>query len=145
MRAAVDTNVWVAALMDPRGPEARLMEAAQRGQFTVVCSRPLLAELEAVLQRPRIARLCNMTRTDISATTAYLRCTSYWVTVTGVYELCRDPEDNKVIETAVRGNAPIIVSRDSDLADPALEETFAKLGIRVLLPEDFLDELRAAR
>ncbi|MBI3945223.1 MAG: putative toxin-antitoxin system toxin component, PIN family [Armatimonadetes bacterium] len=142
VRAVVDANVWVSALINPQGAGAQLMEAARRGQFTVVCSRPVPSELETVLQRPRVARLCGMTRADVAATARYLRNLSYWVTVTGEHDVCRDPQDNKVIETAIRGRAPIIVSKDSDLLDPALREPLAAHGIRVLTDEEFLATLR---
>lgn len=141
MRAVVDANVWIKALISPGGPQDKLLKAAMEHRFTPVFSEPMLSELRVVLRRPAIAKLCHMENADITATISYLRQLSNMVKVTGAYILCRDPEDNKIIETAVRGGAPIIVSQDSDLCDPALREPLAELGIRVIVAAEFLELL----
>lgn len=145
MRAVVDANVWVAALMAPGGPADAVLSAFMAGEFVSIVSAPVLSELATILNRPRIAAKCAVTPADVREWVRYMRARCEVVTVTGGYHLCRDPDDNKLIETAVRGRAPLIVSRDSDLADPALKEPLARLGIRVLVPEDSPGELRAER
>ena len=37
------------------------------------------------------------------------------VSVSGSVHICRDPDDNMVIETAVRGQATMLVTRDEDI------------------------------
>ena len=53
MRAVVDTNVLVSALIAPNGTPARLIEEIRRGSLAPVVSPAVLAEYEAVLRRPR--------------------------------------------------------------------------------------------
>ncbi len=66
MRAVIDTNVWVSALLNPSGHPAQLLDAFRKNSFTLVISRPLLEELARVLTRPRLViRAC--TRTNLTA------------------------------------------------------------------------------
>jgi predicted nucleic acid-binding protein len=37
------------------------------------------------------------------------------VLLSGDVKVCRDPEDNSVIETAIKGHAAYIVTRDDDI------------------------------
>lgn len=54
MRAVLDVNVLVAAVLSGRGAPARLLEMWLEGTFELVVSPGLLAELEAVLAYPRV-------------------------------------------------------------------------------------------
>jgi predicted nucleic acid-binding protein len=62
-----------------------------------------------------------------------------WATIMGVVHACRDPDDNKFLETAINGEADCIVTGDTDLLtlDPFH-------GMRVLTPRGFLEEVRGA-
>jgi len=52
------------------------------------------------------------------------------VSVTGDLQLCRDPDDDVVLETAMVGGAAYIVSRDEDITrDLALTRQLAARGI----------------
>lgn len=53
MRAVVDTNVLVSALISPSGTPARLIGEIRCGTLTPVVSPAELAEYETVLRRPR--------------------------------------------------------------------------------------------
>jgi len=143
VRAVVDANTWVAALMRRGGAPVAVLDAFMSGQFTLVASEPILSEFLLVLRRPRIARLCGLTPDDVESTVAYLRERAEMVPLSGGYTMCRDPEDDKLIETALRGAAPVIVSRDQDLHDPALAARLRPLGVRALHPEEFLRLLRS--
>jgi len=52
-----------------------------------------------------------------------------------VHGICRDPNDNMILESAVMGKAEVIVTGDKDLL--ALGEYE---GIRILTPRAFLEE-----
>ena len=54
MRAVIDTNIWLRALISPHATPAKVLEAYRAGRFIVVASLPLLEELEDVLCRPEI-------------------------------------------------------------------------------------------
>ena len=54
MRALLDANVLVSGALSARGAPARLIKACLSGQFELVVSPLLLAELERVLAYPKI-------------------------------------------------------------------------------------------
>ena len=54
VRAVIDTNIWVSALLHPSGFPATLRKSFEEGTFHSVISEPMLLELAEVLSRPRI-------------------------------------------------------------------------------------------
>jgi putative PIN family toxin of toxin-antitoxin system len=56
VRAVIDTNVLVAALLW-RGPPHALLAQARAGTLTLISSPALLAELAGVLARPKFASI----------------------------------------------------------------------------------------
>ena len=44
LRAVVDTNVWVSALLNPNGHPAAVSEAFRNGRFVSILSQPLSVE-----------------------------------------------------------------------------------------------------
>lgn len=57
MRVIVDTNIIVSGLISPTGPPGKIIEALLQGFLVPVMSQATLAELEAVLMRPRLRTL----------------------------------------------------------------------------------------
>jgi len=64
MRAVLDTNVVVSALIWGGNPLA-LLEAAAEGRIELFTSPVLLAELETVLRRPHLMRRLRSVRGDV--------------------------------------------------------------------------------
>lgn len=56
MRAVLDANVIVSAVIAPRGAPARVLERGLAGEYEFVVSTLLLAELADVLRRPKLRR-----------------------------------------------------------------------------------------
>ena len=142
MNAVIDTNVWVSGLINRNGMPARVLDAYRDLRFTVVTSEPLLEELVEVLRRPKIVRKYGVTDEDVQALQELLRRLAVVVPIHHTVRVCRDPDDNVVIETAERGKAQFLVSGDADLWDA--EEVKAYLRdqrIHVLNPKEFLDKI----
>jgi predicted nucleic acid-binding protein len=57
VRAVLDANVLISAILSPRGTPARLLLAWQAGAFDLVVSPALLAELRRALAYPKLERL----------------------------------------------------------------------------------------
>lgn len=143
MRAVVDTKVWVSAVLNPAGSPGAVRTALRQGRFTLVSSEPLLAELVRVLARPRFAERYRITPADVGTLVALLRERAEIVAVGGALRLCRYPDDDLVIETAVTGGATALVTRDDDLK--AASEIIAALserGVAVLTVRRFLAALQ---
>jgi putative PIN family toxin of toxin-antitoxin system len=142
VRAVVDTNIWVSAVISPKGAPARVLQAYRDGRFTLVTSETLLDEIRDVLNRPRIAGKYGIQADDVDALVDLMRQRAVLVTTTGAVHVCRDPDDDESIEVAIVGQADVVVSRDEDLARaPEVAEYLAGRGVRTLTVRRFLDEL----
>lgn len=139
----IDTNVWVSAFLNPEGFPARLIQIGKTGDFSMVGSLPILDELQEVLLRPRIMKIRGSTATDVEAYMAGVAATVQLVPVSGELRLCRDPDDDMILETAVQGNATCLVSRDEDMTrDLHLIDILREQGIETITVQRLIDYLR---
>jgi len=144
MRAVVDTNVWVSAFLNPHGLPGQLLTAFQQARFTVSTSEPLLAELAEVLARPRLARRHGRGMEQIAAFVEALRQDAEMIHPTGSIRVCRDPDDDVLIETALLAGSECLVSGDRDTQAREVVAYLEAAGIRVLTVREFLAELEVA-
>lgn len=120
----------------------RVLAALEARRFLMVASEPMLAELAEVLGRPRIVRRYGPGTDARDALISHLRRRAVLVPITHSVQLCRDPDDNIVIETAALGRADTLVTRDDDLkGDPQLVRVLAAAEIEVLSVRRFLAAL----
>jgi uncharacterized protein len=121
MRAVVDTNVFVRALINGASPLLQLWYA---GQIQLVVSPETLAELTTVLTRPKFQRY--FTADNVTDLLTLLRNHGEWVKITARLALCRDPKDDLFLNLAISAQANYLVSEDNDLiADEALKARMA--------------------
>jgi putative PIN family toxin of toxin-antitoxin system len=128
-RIVVDTNLWIRALLG--GPVTLpILEVWRAGEFLALVSQPLLDELEAVAQRPRLRQ--RIDPAQAKALLEQLRWRGQWVEATAVPPRCRDPKDHPVLATALSGEADAIVSGDGDLrADDDLRQQMLERGVQI--------------
>src|SRR5438874_1137622 len=118
MRAAIDTNVWTRAFLNVLGPAGQIARAFLDSQFTLVTSEVLLEELADVLSRRRVVRKHRRSRKEITEYVESLRAGGEIIGLSGTVRICRDADDNALIETAERGGVDCLVSEDKDLHAP---------------------------
>jgi putative PIN family toxin of toxin-antitoxin system len=109
LRVVVDNSVWVSAV-GWRGRPFAVFRAWEKGLFRTIVSNPIVEEFLDALRRlnfedepierwrrrfSRRARAINV-RPRVPVT------------------VCRDPEDNMILEAALAGKAEYIVTSDSD-------------------------------
>lgn len=136
----IDTNVWVSAFINPRGAPAKIREAFMNDEFQVVISVPLLNEITDVLSRSRIRDKYGLDENEISEFLFLLSQRGLQVIPTGNLHICRDPDDDRVLETALLGGARYMISRDDDIKrDLDLVAQMEARGITVLSIQRFLD------
>ena len=134
MRAVLDPNVLVSALISPAGPPREIVMAWVQGRFDLIASPALVSELRDVLARPKFRRW-------VSAATAV-------EFVAGMAEdalviddpsahpgLSPDPDDDYLVALARAGAADYLVSGDRHLLGLADPEP------PVLTPRQFRDLL----
>jgi len=122
----LDTNVLVASLL-ARGVCAELVEHCVR-EHRVVTSEPLLDEMSDVL-----ARKFRQRAADVRAARRLFESRFTMVTPSPIEpSVCRDPDDDVVLGTAVAGACAAVVTGDKDLLvlDPFR-------GMRILAPSAF--------
>ena len=137
IRAALDLNVLVSALLNPRGSPARLLDLWRDEAFVLVSGEPLLATLEQVLSRRSFADKYGLTRKHVSALIQGLR--RFALVTPGVYQVvgvAPDAEDDAVLACALEGNADYLVTGDKGLLSLDEHE-----GVRIVTPAAFVKAL----
>ena len=135
----VDTNIWIRCLLGGR-ITLPILEAWRAGRFQVVVSKPLLAELAEVWQRPRLRK--HIADQDAQDLLEQLRWSAVLVELTTTAPECRDPKDRPFLATAIDGGADAIVSGDGDLrADDQLRSEMAAHGVEIWGVETLLARL----
>ncbi len=114
IRAAIDTNILLSALVFSGGRLSRFRQLWQDEEFTPLVSKPTVTELIRVLAYPKF-KLTSIDREDLLAD--YL---PYCETVQMPIELpqappCRDPFDQPFLHLALVGKADYLVTGDNDL------------------------------
>lgn len=135
MRAVIDTNVLVSALIRRQGVTGRVLRHLRDGRFTIVYSVPLLVEVVEVLSRPHIQQKYHILPDDIPALINLIRLRGKLVSPDRVIDACKDPKDNRFLEAAVEGDADVIVSGDADLLDMREFETIPILRVAEFLAQ----------
>lgn len=111
VRAVIDTNVRVSALLNPSGYPARLREAFKKGLFEVIVSEPIFEEIADVLSRPRIQNKYGIKDADIKEYLILTEEQAEHVPVSGSVSICRDKDDDLIIETSVKGEAGYLIKQ----------------------------------
>ncbi len=132
LRVVLDTNVLVSAIISDGKPR-ELLKKGIANQYSLVTSDPILKELVLVLRRPKF----KTSEDEVHRTILALIRTADVVTVKSKVKAVKDdPKDDMIIQTAIDGEADVIVTGDSHLL--ALE-TFD--GIKITTVKGMLDSL----
>jgi putative PIN family toxin of toxin-antitoxin system len=115
VRAVIDTNILVRAMINRADTVRPMLTALDAGLYTVILSAALLTELTRVLRRPRMRTRYGISEDDIQDLLQLLIRRGEIVTPARTIQVCRDPRDDMFLEAAVAGDAGVIVSGDEDL------------------------------
>ena len=124
----LDTNVLVAAFKSSRGSSYRLLSLVDTGKFQLNVSTPLVAEYEEILRRE----------------TPYINATDvvdYLCSIANRHKIfflwrpvLKDPDDDFILELAVKCNAIIVTWNIKDF------KKAARFGINVMTPKEYLQQ-----
>ena len=138
MRIILDTNQLVRALARP--PEfATFVMAWASARFTVVCSDQLLDEYEDVLSRTYIRTLIYPE--SLRAFRTYLLDAIDLIELKTFPSICRDPDDDKVIATAIQEQADYLLTADEDILARPVLQLLQQAGIQVATIDEFISDL----
>jgi len=130
MIVVVDSGVWISGFEYGGAPLATSRQVYKQHQIAV-CDRILLEVRSVLAAKFR----WNPTRIE-GALADFFDNTICFETTGSVRGICRDANDDMVLECAVLAHANVIVSGDKDLLAVGEYE-----GIRILTPRAFLDGL----
>ncbi|MCL4449473.1 MAG: putative toxin-antitoxin system toxin component, PIN family [Actinobacteria bacterium] len=133
MRAVVDVNVIISALLNRNGTPAKVIQAWLQGIFEIVVSLKLLEELERALKYKKLQKYIKMS--EIAELIEFFRLEGSLVEdpQESLPISSKDPDDDYIISLALSTQS-VIVSGDSHLL--ALSDE-----IPVYSPIDFLERL----
>jgi len=133
VRALFDVNVLISGLLSRTGAPARLLAKWLEGEFELVVTDRLLAELEATLARPKLRR--HFHNEEVNEFLELLRGLAEWIDDPDAEPAIssRDPKDDYLIAAAATAHATLVTG-DAHLLE--LENS-----IPVLSPRAFLDSL----
>ena len=128
MKAVLDTNFLISGLRW-KGPPFKCLAAAENRVYQLLTSEEILAELENVL-----VRKFPFDQNEISIMVQHIRDISQRVVITTrLRVIAEDATDDKVIETAINGDADYIVSGDRHLIKLSTYH-----DIKIISPAEFL-------
>jgi putative PIN family toxin of toxin-antitoxin system len=134
IRAVLDTNIIVSAMLMPLGIPARILAAAYASVFRCLSSEAIAAEVSRTLERSRVQRKYHLDPADVARLRGFLRSdlvlTPLTVSVSGV---ASHPEDDLILATAVSARADYLVTGDRQLL--ALQSF---QGVQIVSPREFL-------
>jgi putative PIN family toxin of toxin-antitoxin system len=134
IRAVLDTNVLVSAVLSPRGMPFQLTVAWDEGRFLLLTSDALLRELRHTLGYEHLQIRHGLEDSALDALISRYRTYATLLSpTTPVQVIAEDPTDNAVLECALEGAAQYIVSGDRHLVNLGSFQ-----GIPILRPTEFM-------
>ena len=126
-RVLFDTNILISALVFG-GKPAKILMAAVDGEFQLVTSNSLIAELIDVVNKK-----FPLSMQDLELLKEQINNKFDIVSPTESLDVLDDADDNRVLEAAVKGKCEFIVTGDKELLDLG-----GYLKIRIVSVSEFL-------
>lgn len=134
MRAVLDANIYVSALISDAGNPARIIDQWLAGSFEILVSQPIVDEILRVTSYERIQRKYAKVRERRLDFVALIEEQAIWVRMPEKLAVVgADESDNRYVECAVSGGGHYIVTGDRHLLDVG-----EYMGIMILTPAAFI-------
>jgi putative PIN family toxin of toxin-antitoxin system len=133
-RAVLDPGVLIAAILSPKGAPSELLRRWMEGDYELVVSPKLLAELKRVLLRSKFRKYLSEEETQ-GYVDLFRRFATSMEDPPEIFGLTPDPGDDYLVSLARASSAHFLVSGDphlTELPDPKPS---------VLTPRAFLERL----
>lgn len=117
-RVVIDTNVLVSGIIQRSGYPHKVLKSWEKGELVLITSPAMVREADKVLNYSRIKKKYGLDNDARRRVVSNLLKYSVLIEDPPVLDVIReDPDDNKVLSTAVEGKADYIVTGDSHLLD----------------------------
>jgi len=131
MKAVIDTNILLSSLINLSGAPEKIRQRWLDGQFTLVTSQPVLFEYTSVLLHAP-----NIQAADIQVLLEEIQTLALVVSISGSLRVCKDPDDDVFLETAVTACADFLVTKNLKHFPKKLYQ-----GVNIVKVSAFLREL----
>jgi len=136
LRAVLDANVYISAIIQPGGPPGKVLERfLSAASFDLVISPQIVDEVLRALAYPKVRKVLR----GVDAQLWFEDIVVLADLVAGAHQIARvsnDPDDDKYLAAAVEGRATHVVTGDQDLLSLGRFE-----GVEVVTPRAFLNLL----
>lgn len=133
IRAVLDTNVVVSALLNPARPMASILDLAAHRRFRCYVSKEILDEYGEVLGRAHL----GLDERKVARAMERLKRSAVLVTPRRQLHVCTDADDDKILDCALEARADYVVTGNVRHFPARFQD------IRVVLPRYFLTVLAA--
>ncbi len=139
LRAVLDANVLISALLRPEGPPGQIVtRLLKEDAFRLVVSPATIAEFRRCIGYRRVRKYLTISDNELETRIVQLEFVAERVQGNfRINAVPEDPDDDKYIVAAVEGLAQFIVTGDTHLLRLKGYE-----GIRIVTPRVFLDLLK---
>lgn len=142
LRAVIDTNVLISALLFRNGRLRNLRHAWQTGQFQPLVSAATSSELVSVLHYKKFKLDSSEIQETLALYIPYAKTHVIDAKANSLKQvpICRDPKDQMFLNLAQSAGADFLISGDEDLLSldaPAMKQ----LGFRIVTPQALLAKL----
>jgi putative PIN family toxin of toxin-antitoxin system len=111
MKLVLDADVMVAAVRSRRGASGAWLRAVLRGEAQILVSVPLMLHYEAVLVRPEHRAPTSLSSVELDMLLDAIAVIAKPVIISYLWRpMLRDPNDELVLETAVNGQADLLLT-----------------------------------
>ena len=130
MKVVLDINIFVSSFFWGGNPR-KIMDRVIDGKDKLFTCKEILQETATVMSRPKF----KVTNDYITHFIHSIEDIANQISLTGeIQNVCRDSDDDKILECALLTNADYIISGDDDLL--VLEEF---RGIKIVTPKEYLE------
>ena len=139
-RVVLDTDVLVAAVRSDRGASRALLISALERRYPVLASVPLMLQYESVLTRPEHLTAAGISAGDVEVLFNAIALVVEPIRISYLWRpVLPDSGDDLVLETAVNGQADVVVTFNRRHFVPAV----ALFGLEILAPGDAVRRLES--
>ena len=137
LKIVLDSNVFVSALINPRGKPAQILNYVFENKIRLFTSPSIIEELERVLSYPKLVKRHGLEKQELKKFVSDLLSILSLVEGKKAIELiAENPADNNYLSCVVDAKADFIVSGDIHLLNLREYE-----GIQIITPAQFLEML----
>ena len=137
-RLVVDTNIIVSGLITSGTPPAKILDAVHNKKITLLISDEVLSEYLRVLEYPHIRKYKKITDETISHLTALFINETERVEILTHITKSPDPDDDKFLSLAVKGQADFIITGDK--ADLLSHKEIS--GIKIITAREAVEKFK---